>query len=86
MKFVITLVILGIGFAAGTFIERGLNHCDCPNEDSHVALEGCEVVAADLSEELNECRWDYGNCQHKFNECATKYEELYNIILNIREK
>ena len=78
-----TVLLLTIGFFAGTTATRHLEPlagCDCPKDLSR-ALEGCEMVASTVGNELTECRWNYGECQIRLIEQLSRYEQMMQLFL-----
>jgi len=66
------MALLAVGFLAGMVTEKQ-NHSR--------ALEGCEVVAGAVSDELTDCRWNYSDCQTRLIEQLDRNRSMIQLFL-----
>ena len=50
-------------------------------QDQARALEGCELVASAVSDELTDTRWRYTDCQHLLIDALDKNQALLKLFL-----
>ncbi len=72
VKIVVLAIAFGGVFAIGLSTGKHLNTS---------ALQGCEIVASQVSEDLSECQWEASDCQYRLNGQIERNKNMFETFL-----
>lgn len=86
---IVVAACLGVGYGAGFYF--GARHQEIKNpslcaqgtdlyNDCLIELKGCNQAAVSIEEELQDTRWNLGNCEYKIVEMIGQVEKLRHMI------